>query len=243
RVRVALKRDILRTTETCDVLVCADGIASELRARLTAGADAPVKSGLVAFRSMFEAPASLTRAPGADVRLWLAPGGHLVAYRVPGARINLVLVADAREAPGDAPPPRLRRRFSGDAARLIEAAPGWRQWPLHSRPAPTNWSSGPIALLGDAAHAMPPFLGQGAAQALEDSAALAEAFGAEDDIASALARYGASRAPRAARVTREATGQAAIYHASGPRAFARDLALRAMGGDRIAARYDWLYGG
>jgi salicylate hydroxylase len=60
-------------------------------------------------------------------------------------------------------------------------------------------------MLGDAVHPMPAYLAQGACQAIEDAAALAEALNAcpgPDGITAALAAYEARRAPRASRVQR-----------------------------------------
>ena len=55
--------------------------------------------------------------------------------------------------------------------------------------------------------------------------------------------YEAARFARTARVQLEARRQARIYHLSGPAAFARDMAMRLMGTERLLARYDWLYQG
>ena len=88
---------------------------------------------------------------------------------------------------------------------------------------------------------MPPFLAQGAAQAIEDAAALAEALQATRDVPAGLDAYAAARRERADRVQRESRAQGRIYHLSGPAAFVRDAALRALGGERLLARYDWLY--
>ncbi len=88
---------------------------------------------------------------------------------------------------------------------------------------------------------MLPFLAQGAAQAIEDAAALAAALDPGGDIIGALAAYSAKRAPRAARVQSESRRQARIYHLGLPASLARDMALRSLG-SRLSRRYDWLYG-
>jgi len=88
--------------------------------------------------------------------------------------------------------------------------------------------SGRVALLGDAAHAMVPNLGQGACQALEDAVTLAAALSAEPTVASALARYDAERRPRSRAVARAARQAARMgQQLSHPLAVGvRNLALR-----------------
>jgi len=63
-------------------------------------------------------------------------------------------------------------RWSADTRELLSAAAEWRAWPLHVRPPIDSFSLGRVALVGDAAHPMVPFLAQGAAQAIEDAGAL-----------------------------------------------------------------------
>jgi salicylate hydroxylase len=139
----------------------------------------------------------------------------------------------------------LERRFSrwdGRARELLRAAEEWRKWPLFDRVPVKSWVWGRAALLGDAAHPMLPFLAQGAAQAIEDAAALARALADAQDTGAGLRAYQDARFARAARVQRESRRQAVIYHLSGPAAFLRDTALQALGGEKLLARYDWLYG-
>jgi 2-polyprenyl-6-methoxyphenol hydroxylase-like FAD-dependent oxidoreductase len=69
-------------------------------------------------------------------------------------------------------------------------------------PLPT-YVRGRIALLGDAAHAMPPFLGQGGGQAIEDAVVLAHAVSTQDTVDAALESYDRTRRPRSQRVVRE----------------------------------------
>jgi salicylate hydroxylase len=95
--------------------------------------------------------------------------------------------------------------------------------------------------LGDAAHPMLPFLAQGAAQAIEDAAALGGALSRDRNVERALLAYQAARQARATHVQQASRRQGVIYHLSGPAALARDLAFRALGGDNMLARYDWLY--
>jgi salicylate hydroxylase len=105
-------------------------------------------------------------------------------------------------------------------------------------------------LLGDAAHAMLPFAAQGAGMAIEDAAVLAKCLGETvgetqnehgPAIAVAMQRYARLRRPRVSRVQRAARQQGRIYHLTGPAAFARDLAIRAMGPRRMLARQSWIY--
>ena len=236
-----------REAATGALLVAADGVHSALRRQLT-GEGAPAQSGLSAFRALMPADA----LPGALRRnvtgLWLGRNAHLVHYPLRGGTlVNLVAIGpDALPAAPDAGASReeVLGRFAGwaePARTLISLPQAWRRWPLFVRPPERHWPDGRIVLLGDAAHAMPPFLAQGAAMAIEDAAVLARCLG-EDDVPAALGRYRAERLPRVAKVQRAAARNATAFHLPAPFSVARDLALRAMGGDGLARRYDWLYG-
>jgi salicylate hydroxylase len=90
---------------------------------------------------------------------------------------------------------------------------------------------------------MLPFLAQGASQAIEDAAVLADCVAASPaDLPAAFRRYEALRRPRSARVQRESRSQAVVYHLAPPVSLLRDLAFRVLGPERLLARYDWLYG-
>ncbi len=100
-----------------------------------------------------------------------------------------------------------------------------------------SYTAGRIALLGDAAHAMPPDLGQGAGQAFEDAAALTRHLtgAGPADVAERLLRYDAERRPRANRIMRAASRQSRLTSQTGVAAWARDLLLRAVPA-RLATR-------
>jgi len=94
---------------------------------------------------------------------------------------------------------------------------------------------------------MLPFAAQGAGMAIEDAAVLAQHLSLEvaessAGITAALRQYGRTRQARVRRVKRTARQQGRIYHLSGPLAYARDLAVRALGPERMLARQDWIYG-
>ena len=242
-------------SQRVDALVAADGIRSALRPRITGvSTDALRPAGRTAWRTLVPSHDAEADACVARSNLWLGRRAHLVHYPVDGGRqVNVVAILDHGSrtsaddlwsAPGD--PAVLRRRFAEwaePARRLVATALSWRCWALHDRAPLARWSSGPATLLGDAAHPMLPFLAQGAAQALEDAAALAAAIAASPgDVPAAFLRYETRRRPRTAQVQAASAGQARIYHLGPPLSFARDLALRSLGPERLAARYDWLYG-
>jgi salicylate hydroxylase len=94
---------------------------------------------------------------------------------------------------------------------------------------------------------MLPFAAQGAGMAIEDAAVLARHLSVEaaedaSSVAAALKQYGRARQARVRNVQRTARQQGRIYHLGGPFALARDLAIRALGPDRMLARQDWIYG-
>jgi len=251
---IDVKRAAARSSETGESVVGADGLRSLVRGRLGRGeADAPRFSYRVAFRATVEAEWVAPRWRDNEVTLRLGPRAHLVHYPLRGGSlINLVAVIESnwRNASGGDPwdgeadreaLDRAFRDWSLDARDLIAAPKRWRAWPLMLRPPLDRFAFGRIALIGDAAHPMTPFLAQGAAQAIEDAEALARRLGETDKVEAALAAYSADRVARANRVQREATMQGRIYHLGGPFALARDLAMRALGPERVLSRLDWLY--
>lgn len=250
-VEIAALHGDVRVSYDADGLIGADGLRSFVRARLS-GAFLPDRAERVAFRALVEAERVAGALSAPESALWLGRKAHLVHYPLRGGKvINVVAVVDEpmtidwRNFWSEPIEPRaVAARFAafdpmiGD---LIRGAKDWRRWPLVERPPLPQWCKGCIALLGDAAHPMLPFLAQGAAQAIEDAAALAQALSAHEAIPRAFAAYEATRRARATRVQADSRRQATIYHLSGPAALARDLAMRAMGPQRLLKRYDWLY--
>ena len=229
-------------------LIGADGLRSAVRAVLHPGVR-PSFRHRAAWRATIPGSALPSRLADAVTRLWLGPGAHLVSYPVKaGTAINLVAVTpDERQVHGwglAAAPEELLAHYAGwsaDALTLLHAPDSWLRWALFDLDPLPAWGAGPVTLLGDAAHAMPPFLAQGAAQAIEDAVVLAGCVKGASDIPAALRQYEALRQPRTARVQTAARGMDRIYHLSGPARLARDLVMRARSGDAVLERYRWIY--
>ena len=99
-----------------------------------------------------------------------------------------------------------------------------------------------MALLGDAAHPMLPYLAQGAAMAIEDAAVAAQCLArSPDDAAGALRIYCAMRRGRTRRVQRAASRNGTRYHFAGAGAWLRDSFMQVVGGTRLLQNYDWIY--
>ncbi|MFD5056120.1 FAD-dependent monooxygenase [Streptomyces tendae] len=198
------------TALEADLVVAADGIGSAVRSRVLPGHPGPVYSGSTVLRAITEhavdvrADFELTWGRGAEF-------GH-IAFLDGRAEWHAVLSLPAGTRFAD-PLTELRRRFRTWHDPVLALLDATRpEAVLHHdvnelrTPLPA-YTVGRIALLGDAAHAMTPNLGQGACQALEDAVTLAAALGAESTVEAALARYDAERRPRSQAVA-EAARQA-----------------------------------
>jgi salicylate hydroxylase len=171
-----------------------------------------------------------------------------------GKQVNVVaILPGAWNRPGWNEPANaaeLRNHFAdagwpANARMMLGAVHEWRRWALFAMPDGGVWHKGPVALLGDAAHAMLPFVAQGAGMAIEDAAVLAKCLGDfvtdPTNIQQGLKRYAAMRKSRVGRVQRTARQSGQIYHLRGPMALARDLTMKVLGAQRLQMRQDWIY--
>ncbi len=205
--------------ETADLVVAADGIRSSIRETLFNPAP-PVFAGFVAWRGLVntaELPRHLHESAVA-----FGHGRHINRYLVRrGELLNFIAVAhrDKWEAEGwtiPAPLDEFLEEFSSfdEGTRTVISRPVLGQvykWGLFGRPWLEQWSSGRVVLLGDAAHPMLPFLGQGAANALEDAMILTRCLTAESTPERAFALYQKTRGPRVRGATEQAARRGDRY--------------------------------
>lgn len=246
-------------------LLGCDGLWSQVRQGLL-GAEPPRASGHLAYRGLLAASDLPANAERQAVSVWLGPRLHVVCYPVRGGQqFNLVAVVHGQAPNGDPSGWSLAAQQAdllhamGPVAQplsdLLQGVQSWRLWALHDRPPmthPSQHAQGRVALLGDAAHPLRPYLAQGAAMALEDAwtlgRVLSVAQGPAGSVAatgpdwpSALARFAELRWRRNAKVQARSQRNGTVFHANGPLRWGRDTAIALLG--RRLLDQPWLYGG
>lgn len=248
-VTVLVEQNRKTTEHPAIALIGADGIRSALRKKMQP-ALMPVHSGMAAWRAIVPVTGMPEDLRTRDIRVWLGPAAHLVHYPVgDGSEINIVAVAkDSRasetwgeEAAAEELMPAFAR-WSEAPRAVLASAEQFRRWPLFELPAVSRAGSGCTTLLGDAAHAVLPFIAQGAALAIEDAVALAKHLRNTPDPEAALRAYEAERAPRTRAVQIAARRVGRAYHLTAPWWHARDLVMERLGGDGLIERNRWIYG-
>jgi 2-polyprenyl-6-methoxyphenol hydroxylase-like FAD-dependent oxidoreductase len=231
-------------------LIAADGVWSGLRRRIAPNAELRF-AGATAWRAIL--PRERVGAPfdAPVVGLWLGPRAHLVHYPVSGGRdVNVVAVVEDGSAEqgwnrqSDATALHAAfRPWARSARGLLDTVESWRCWSLYRLNPLPRWTDGRMALLGDAAHPVLPYLAQGAALAIEDAATLAAALVAcGGDTLLAFPHYEALRQKRARRIQRQAARYGRLYRLNRPAALARNFILRRRQPQSLLRGFDWLYG-
>ncbi|MGA7789850.1 MAG: FAD-dependent monooxygenase, partial [Xanthobacteraceae bacterium] len=238
-----------------DIVVGADGIHSAVRKSLF-GADAPRFTGCICWRGMAPADAVPRDIDIADGTMWMGPHGHVVHYRVRrGELVNIVAHLDSDAWTEEswthecdvAEVMTAYAAWNSALTRIYPCSTRWYKWALYDRDPLERWSKGRATLLGDSAHAMLPYLGQGAGMSVEDACVLGAMVALHgDDLDQALAAYERVRVPRAKAAVLGTRARARENHLASPLArLKRDvkLALRdRFGIDKTAFQVGDLYG-
>lgn len=241
-----------------DLVVGADGVSSTVRAAAFPNAPAPVDSGI---RIAFGVCKKGARPKGAagELHQWFGENAYaLTASYGESEMVALVYCADddasenaAWQTGGKAAKAACVRRLAeagmpAEVAAVAEASPdsGWFDVGVRWHVPMLSWNAraGTVVLVGDAAHAMPPFLGQGANQAVADAYCLGErlaeleAGGHGGDLEKALRSYEATRKPAVTAIQLESVFLGYLETQSGPGAVGRDAFFTVMGAVGVAER-------
>ena len=211
-------------TKNYDLILICDGIKSALRGQIYDNLE-PKFTGYVAWRGMVRAD-ELPKFQGSNkANVYYGPGGHIVHY--PTGRddyINFVAIESKSSWHEES------WRTEGEARDLLSKFANWNEglvhmmasankvykWGIFQRSLPQKLFMGRSVLLGDAAHPMVPFLGQGACMAIEDGYALAEIIEGCDDITLALEDFNKLRKNRSNWIQKRSLLQGRFNHVSAP---------------------------
>ncbi len=263
RVRVTCEDD---TVIEGDALIGCDGLWSRVRAQML-GAQPTRVSGHLAYRGMVRATDLPERLRQNQVTAWLGPRLHVVHYPVrSGNWFNVVAVVEGMLGLGHGGPPGCDPQSwsheaqtadlkwalgpaCGELMRMIDAVSAWKLWALNDRApmaGPNEHAQGRVALLGDAAHPLRPYLAQGAAMAIEDAWTLGRLLrsqpeGTTPDWPALLQRFAQTRWQRNARVQSRSQRNGTIFHADGLLRWGRNTAMGLLGENLLDN--PWLYRG
>jgi salicylate hydroxylase len=232
------------TTATADALIAADGIRSSVR-RLLFNDDAPSFANQIAFRCLLPRDIAAPYMSAGNAAVSIGPGRVFNRYAIRhGALINVIGIArtETWAEEGWSTPASVEEfaaafaDFHPDVLGLIRCAPTDKmiKWGLFVRQPIAHWAQGRVLMIGDAAHAMLPFLGLGAATAIEDGILLPRVLALGQGFENAFASFQRTRAERVELVRSESIRQGEIIQASDP-----DQANVAQAPSQRAALFDY----
>jgi 6-hydroxynicotinate 3-monooxygenase len=206
-----------------DLVIGADGVNSKLREAVV-GPSRSRFSGAVAHRAIYPS----TLLGGMQVRnctKWWGPSSHILIYYIEQARDEIYLVTSAKgewhsqaswELCSQEEVVGAFAGFHPEVRTVIETAPQLTKWPILDVEPIDTWSKGRLVLLGDACHAMMPYMASGAAMAMEDAAVLGRCLVQAEDCPAAFGLYETSRVPRVAKVRRISAENSFLRHPTDP---------------------------
>ena len=209
---------------TYDLILICDGIKSSLR-ELYFDNQKPQFTNYVAWRGMTSIK-NLPKFEGNDkVNVYYGPGGHCVHY--PTGREDLVnFIAIEQNVTWSEESWKIEgskteflNRFNGwneDLISMFDSSQEVYKWGIFERPLPKKLYRSKCVLLGDAAHPMVPFLGQGGCLAIEDAYCLMFLLTGKEDLNAALQKYDVLRNSRSSWVQKRSKFQGMFNHVSNP---------------------------
>lgn len=239
------------TSINTSYLIGADGIKSIIRDQIL-GPDTPQFTGNMAWRAVIPIRRLDGKLPNPTACAWFGPGRHAVTYRlgVDGELVNFVGVVEQeawREEGWSIPGEKTDalKDFKGwhpVITTLIKNAESLNRWALFDRAPLAKWVEGRVALMGDAAHPMLPFLAQGAAMAVEDAWVLAKTISDARD----LIEYQNQRLDRTVKVQAASRANMGLFHKSSRLTQVSTYGPMWLAGKMLPnivhRRMDWLYG-
>ncbi|WP_281356491.1 FAD-dependent monooxygenase [Amycolatopsis anabasis] len=234
-------------TATAELVIGADGVHSAVRRAVVL--DEPKFSGYSVYRGLIPAEVVPSFAADPRVMFWFGPKHHVTYYPISAGKtvhFSAVCATDDERLGSSTTgteTDELAAAFAGwnaEVRRVVTAAASVTRWGLFDRDLADRYVSGRLALVGDAAHPMLPYMSQGANQALEDAVVLTDCLGdGSRDPVRSLRHYEALRKPRTAEVHRQSRIRAESFHfADGVRQQERDFRLAGETLNDLA----WLYG-
>jgi salicylate hydroxylase len=227
-----------------DALLAADGVRSTAR-QILIGDESPAFAGQIAFRCLISRAAAAPFMGGGNAVVSIGAARTFNRYLIRGGEVlNVIGIAKSQvwEQEGWSTPATIAEfadqfdGFHSDVLGLIARAPPENliKWGLFVRPPLTQWSRGRVLLIGDAAHPMLPFLGLGAATAIEDGVMIARALALGMSMESAFATFQRARFGRVEAVRTQSILQGQMIQANDP-----DRALMAGAPSGNAALFDY----
>ncbi|PLW78728.1 FAD-dependent monooxygenase [Cohaesibacter celericrescens] len=230
-------------------LIAADGVWSRIGTTYFGNKPAAY-SGKTAWRTTLPLQMVPDTIDSRNIGLWLSPNAHLVHYPIVGGHMmNIVAIVnedwteEGWNGKGDAD--WLNNRFARwprEIRELLVERQDWLKWALCGQDPEQAWVKGKVALTGDAAHAMLPFMAQGAVMAIEDAAILARAIDeVQGPMETRLKAYEKARKNRVRKVVAKARRNGEIYHMQGAIATARNMTMRLLPTSQLMRQFDWIY--